>query len=642
MPMPVQPSPASRHPVSAPAGSVDYTSVYEAGTEVGAGEGVGTGAVGAGAVGAGVDRTSGLTREATATASALSLPLSSLFGMDASIQLALPPLDLDLPDYLSPHLGANEAELLALRTALQGLVKAAQDGVARQHAVKRLEEYRFDRLSFTQKFVRPNSSSKNMVAEGMCKCYRDIGICERRVVELQTQLDTLLTVLLPAARRAAELRAAHTFWPRPGRYESPMAPAWHTQGQGRGEGTGQGQGQGAARGVSGGDTVDGGQAREDLGEGIGRPVPPGGGSGGGGGGGLFLPLPCVLRADGNGFERGGWTPSSAGGGGLSLPPSPLLSPSPSPPLEYTDFDTAQLLWAELNRLKIARGLKLRELGIILNGDITGYSEEINKLHIDINELNASLISAAQTYLENSINGLPLDAGRAECGRVSRLCDHQYAAEVFARAGVLSWGLTGREQEAAADEWRVIKERAVGTRRREEGMQRSMSVADRINSSCRLRGGMQGGGAAAVSGTGIGIGVEGAADALLAASLAGAGTGAGEEAAAGIVSQLVRLQGVVCEKDACLQAARGRYKGLTISQRYIRRGQSKTGVHLREEKVILSEELVYLRAEILSLRERLNLCTSIDGNKCDAATRTNTTTTTTNSSINSTEEAINNL
>lgn len=322
----------------------------------------------------------------------------------SNIRLKLPALADPLPDYIVPYREADEPVLQSLLAAMLNLIQDAEEMLDWHRVAKRLECYRFDHLSFSQKFVRFNSTTKHRVSEGIYKSFREIGECERRLSLLNEQLDVLNNELLPAAKRNAELKQAHREWPRPGRFpthldriDDPNAPA---------------------------DDID----TIYLGEGITRRIYHRTAQ-------LDLP-PTALNANGYGlYDR-----------------ASTITEEAVDAMAAFDDNYLNRLSDEIRRLRIARGLRLRLLSLARIG---ADDADIDGIRSSVNDLNQDLVTAAQAFYESNINSLPPEQRGEECLRISDLSDYQYSAEVFLVAEVNSWTLTARDEDAAEHELRHV-------------------------------------------------------------------------------------------------------------------------------------------------------------------------------------------
>ena len=322
----------------------------------------------------------------------------------SAIRLKLPALADPLPDYIDQYRQADEPVLQILLASLLNLIQDAEEMLEWHRVSKRLECYRFDHLTFSQKFVRFNSTTKNRVSEGIYKSFREILECERRLAVLNEQLNLLNNELLPAAKQNAELKQLHREWPRPDRFPSPLDR------------------------IDNSDGTDGVDGLEFFGEGITRRrycgIPQ-----------VRLPSAAV-EANSNGVNE------------------IITISTEGAAANRNNFDDNYIyrLGDELRRLQIARGLQLRLLSRARIG-IADIDEE--SVRSTISKLHKYLITAAQAYSEAQINQLSPERREEECLRISCLSDHQYAAEVFGVAQVKSWELTSSDEDAAEHELRHV-------------------------------------------------------------------------------------------------------------------------------------------------------------------------------------------
>lgn len=387
-----------------------------------------------------------------------------------------------------------------------------------------------------------------MVDEAIDRSYRAIELCDSRLKALHEQLAILSVELLPTARCNARLKAQHAEWPRPGLYE-PLSVHISP----------------AAGNLPPGDD----EAEDDtnyIGEGI-RHHKHNKTN-------YFCIIPCAMRLDVNGFYQ--VVPLT---GGVAEGGDSDVGQAHGIDGEEGRGDSLLRLWAEIGRLKIARALKLRELAIVItNNSGSDDMEVLEGCRSAINDLNISLITASQAHLEAVINILPPEGRRAECKRIGGISDHAYAAEVFAIAGVAGWELTLGEEEDAGREYSRVQRRVQMKREAELLEASSMTMPDRMQSWMQL---------AHIS----------EAETEIAVSL-------GQSA---IVSHIVRMKRTLQSKEEALNNVRVKCGELSVAQKYIRRGKSKTRSRLWSEKLELSQEVAYLRSSISSLRTKLRDC-----------------------------------
>ena len=415
--------------------------------------------------------------------------------------------------------------LLWLRQTAQGLLERLQ-------SIKRLESYRFDRLSFSQKFIRFNSETKYMISESIYKSFRDIATCRSWVSELNEKLSILDEKAIPLAQKKADLRKRHNVWYRPGVYR------------------------GLDEKLGPDDVLETTYKKEYIGEGIwkycsNRST-----------GDALTAVPSFVQIDGGRFYQ--IVPQS-----MDI----MIYHKSEGTKKDGREESLHLLWAELCRLKIARSLKLRELGNILSNQANEVDKDSYNCIVDtINDFNLMLITASQSYLEAGINMKSKPDLKKEMMRISSLSDHEYACEVFELAGVMSFSLVEEEMNRAIEESQWIVSKIIHRR------------------SCKQQQHLE------FCGEGSKHYLKSYAEARI--------DGDCEWNKENLVFEFLHLKRYLENTVESLSDVDMRYDKLSATQKYIRRNESETRAHLVEQKLVLSEAAGRLRNRITDLRERL--------------------------------------